>query len=199
MKNELYQFNKANLSYEKVSLKKVYGLPMVVFLVLFTWFGAVKDEPQVIEKLTKVERTIVVDQETQFTKDKLIVEIGYMNFRHPEIVLAQATLETGNFTSLIFKENNNMFGMKLPRTRATKAVGENRGHATFDNWEDSLDDYGMYYNAYLKSLNEESYYQFLKEFYAEDVRYVDKVRRLAEKFKKDRTFWHYKDAANKYD
>jgi len=198
MRNELYKFNKGNLSYEKVSLRKVYGLPSVIILTIIMFFGATKDATPVIEKLTEVERMIVIDQETHFTKDRLIVEIGYMNFKHPEIVYAQAILETGNFTSVIFKENNNMFGMKLPRTRATKAIDENRGHARFENWEDSLDDYAMYYNAYLKNLNEEKYYQFLEKFYAEDPNYVRKVRKLAEKFKKQKIFWHYKDEANQY-
>ena len=198
MRNGLYTFNRDNISFEKVSPIKVYGLPIVIFLVLGSWFGATTAEPEVIEKLTTTERLIVVNQETKFTKDRLIVEIGYMNFKHPEIVYAQSILETGNFTSPIFKENHNMFGMKLPRTRATTAIGEDRGHATFENWKSSLHDYGMYYNAYLRELNEEQYYEFLKKYYAEDPNYIIKVMNLAEKFKRQKTFWHYKDEANKY-
>lgn len=198
MRNGLYVFNKGKVSFEEVSLIKVYGLPIVIFLVLGSWFGATTAEPEVIEKLTTTERLIVVNEETRFTKDRLIVEIGYMNFRHPEIVYAQSILETGNFTSPIFKENHNMFGMKLPRTRATTATGEARGHATFENWKASLHDYGMYYNAYLKELNEEQYYEFLKKYYAEDPNYIIKVMNLAEGFKREKTFWHYKDEANRY-
>ena len=32
-----------------------------------------------------------------------------MNFKYPHIVLAQAKLESSNFNSTIFKENNNLF------------------------------------------------------------------------------------------
>jgi len=46
-----------------------------------------------------------------------------------KLITAQAGFETGNFTSVIFKENNNLFGMKLPKVRKTTAIGENRGHA----------------------------------------------------------------------
>ena len=199
MKNELYKFNKGNLSYEKVSLMKVYLLPIVLFSVVSSWIGATNANPSVVEKLTETERLIVISEETHFTKSKLITEIGYMNFRFPEIVYAQATLESGNFTSPIFKENNNMFGMKLPRIRVTTAIGENRGHATFENWMSSLHDYGMYYNAYLRDLNtEEKYYSYLNKRYAEDPNYIIKVRRLADKFKDEKVFWHYKDEANKY-
>jgi len=198
MRNGLYIFNRNDISYKKVSLIKVYGLPIVFLLTLGSWFGAVNADVNIVEKLTEVERLIVVSEETYFSKDKLQVEIGYMNFKYPEIVYAQAILETGNFTSIIFKENNNMFGMKLPRIRATKATGENRGHALFDNWEDSLDDYGMYYNAYLKNLSEEEYYGFLRQYYAEDPKYINKVKKLANKFKDQKVFWHYKDAENNY-
>lgn len=52
---------------------------------------------------------------------KKILELG---IAYPDVVLAQAKIETGNFTSKIFRENNNMFGMKLPGRRTTTAVGK---------------------------------------------------------------------------
>jgi len=59
----------------------------------------------------------------------------------PELIVGQAALETGNFTSAILRENRNLFGLKLPKVRPTLATGENRGHATFSTVEDSVRDY----------------------------------------------------------
>jgi hypothetical protein len=64
-----------------------------------------------------------------------------------KLIVAQAGFETGNFTSVIFKENNNLFGMKLPRIRKTTAIGENRGHAVYKSWEDCIKDYWLYSKA----------------------------------------------------
>jgi uncharacterized FlgJ-related protein len=63
------------------------------------------------------------------------------------MIFAQAAHETGNFTSDIFKENNNLFGMKLARVRKTTAIGENRGHAVYKSVEDCIADYWLYNRA----------------------------------------------------
>ena len=199
MRNELYKYNKDSLSYEKVSFKSVYGLPIVLFIVVNMFVGSRVYEPTVIEQVTEVERQIIIDIENEFSYKQLVAAIGNKNFRYPEIVLAQATLESGNFTSDIFKENNNLFGMKLPRLRATEATGENRGHATFETWDDSVDDYALYYaDQGLRRLNENKYYEYLKQHYAEDPNYVTKVKRLATKFKAERVFWDWADKGHPY-
>ena len=64
------------------------------------------------------------------------------------MIFAQAAHETGNFTSDIFKENNNLFGMKLARVRKTTAIGENRGHAVYASIEDCIKDYWLYNKAF---------------------------------------------------
>jgi len=121
-----------------------------------------------------------------------------MNFDHPEIVLAQTTLETGNYTSAIFKENHNLFGMKYAIRRVRLSNGTERGHAWYDNWKHSLYDYAFYYSKYLDDMSEEEYYDYLKQNYAEDPSYITKVRKLAERYKTEKVFWHYKDAADNY-
>lgn len=57
------------------------------------------------------------------------------------VIVAQAALETGTFTSAIFRENNNAFGLKEPRIRPTTATGTNRGHATFASVDECITDY----------------------------------------------------------
>lgn len=59
-------------------------------------------------------------------------------------VAAQATLESGNFTSDIFKENKNFFGMKTAKCRLTTADGTNRNHATYRFTDDCMIDYYLW-------------------------------------------------------
>lgn len=67
-----------------------------------------------------------------------------------QFVMAQSLLETGNYKSAVYKENNNLFGMKLAKTRLTTAEGENKGFARYVNTATSLIDYTLWltYNAF---------------------------------------------------
>ena len=103
------------------------------------------------------------------------------NVPNREIVVAQAILETGGFNSLVFYENNNLFGMKQARIRETTATGSNRGHATYDNWVDSVDDYILWYTYVTRNRVYENYLDFLVYIgYAEDPYYLSKLLLLKE-------------------
>jgi len=80
------------------------------------------------------------------TKFNEISKAGYPNLE--KFLIAQSKFETANYTSNIFRENNNLFGMKLPKSRSTTATGENRGHATFKNTRDSVIDMTKWLNMY---------------------------------------------------
>jgi uncharacterized FlgJ-related protein len=94
-------------------------------------------------------------------------------------VLAQAKLESGYFKSTIFLENNNMFGMREAKLRANLAKGTNRSHAYYDSWQDSLLDYALYYSTYLHKIKTEGeYFEYLKQNYAEDPSYVQRLKQI---------------------
>lgn len=180
---KLYKYDKDNLSFKKVSSVRILMLYLAPFLLL-SLLGAVRPDPEIIEKLTPVDRYIVIQQDLEFTEEKFIDEIKRMNFRFPHIVLAQAKIESGNFTSRIFIENNNLFGMKQARVRANLATGTQHGHAVYESWKESLYDYGFYYANYLSKLHtEEKYFDYINQRYAEDPNYDNKVRSLSAKLK----------------
>ena len=56
----------------------------------------------------------------------LYTEILKSDIIYPDIVFAQAILETGEFTSEIFHLNRNLFGMKFPRIRKTTSLGKSK-------------------------------------------------------------------------
>jgi hypothetical protein len=101
-----------------------------------------------------------------FTEKNLAQELKKQGVMYPDVALAQSMLETGHFKSNIFLNNNNLFGMKHPRQRPTLSKGPNRGHASFNNWQDSVKDYKMWqdYNK-LSDLSKDQYITKLNRIY----------------------------------
>ena len=118
------------------------------------------------------------EEPPEFSKDALWCYILEKGILHPEIVFSQAVLETGNFTSRIFRENHNLFGMKLAKVRPTVATGEQYRHATYCSWQDSVNDYLLWQQMWQKTPidTEHHYYTLLDRLYAEDQDYVKIVK-----------------------
>lgn len=116
---------------------------------------------------------------SEFSKKALIEYLNLRNVRNKEIVFAQSRLETGNFSSSIFQESNNLFGMKFPLIRETTATFVNKSHAGYDHWTDSVDDYVLWYQYFTRGSSYDNYYSFLEEKnYAEDPEYINKLQNL---------------------
>jgi hypothetical protein len=89
------------------------------------------------------------------------------------LIYAQAKHETGNFSSNIYKENKNLFGMKKPYKRSTTVKGENRGHATYSSGWSSIYDYFLRQQYFhIDYLSVKQYIERTKQSnYAEDPNY----------------------------
>ena len=128
------------------------------------------------------EKIIVVREYNGFTEKALIQKIKSLNFKFPYIILAQSYQETGRYKSTIFRENNNLFGMKEAVLRTNLAQGTNRGHAIYDTWQDSVIDYALYSATYLSDIKTEGeYFEYLRQNYAEDKSYVTRLKALIKK------------------
>ncbi len=115
-----------------------------------------------------------------FSEEALLGFMKDLRIKYPETVLAQARLETGNFTSDIFKENHNLFGMKVAGKRPTSALGEHRGHAKYRNWKDSVVDYALFQSYIIAKLprnNNEEYRNYIQKFYSETSDYLTRIDR----------------------
>jgi len=137
--------------------------------------------------------------EEVFTPEVLRAYLVAAHVKHPEVVLAQARLETGNFTSPIFRTNHNLFGMKFVDTcalrragavyRPTVALGERYGHAYYADWRASVADYLLWQRMFKRTnLDEEgTYVAVLARVYCPDRygrfnhAYVRAVNRLKTK------------------
>jgi peptidase, M23 family len=99
--------------------------------------------------------------------DSLLEELQARNIAHPKIVLAQAKLETGNYTSKVCLTHNNLFGLR-------KADGS---YYKFNHWKESVQAYKDYIQY--KYQPPSNYYKFLEDIgYAEDKSYTDKLKRI---------------------
>ena len=173
----LYTYDKSTLRFVRVNWLSVMLKALAVVAIMFSVFGLTIQSPG--QDLNESEVMIIMAEQNKFSADKLIDMIKEMNFNCPYIVYAQAILETSNFQSRIFKENHNIFGMKQAVIRITKAKGTQYEHAFYKNWIESLDDYALYSSTYLSPLKTESdYFNYLSQNYAEDTRYVSKLKQI---------------------
>lgn len=116
----------------------------------------------------------------EISTERVLALLDTLNVEHPHIVFAQMRLESGNFKSDLAKNNDNFFGMKYPRQRATMAQGVDRGYAYYRSWSYSVLDYAIWQRRYASGLTEEEYLEMLSEKYAEDKSYVKKVKSIAD-------------------
>ena len=100
--------------------------------------------------------------------------LGEVGLSNKLFVLAQAVLETGNFSSHVCKEYNNLFGLY---------DSKRRDYFRFASWEDSVVGYKRMIQYRYRGGN---YLHFLKRIgYAEDPRYISKVAQIARKLYKN--------------
>lgn len=126
-----------------------------------------------------------VEEETQITYERLYNQILELGIKFPDVVFAQAVLETGHFTSKLFKEGNNLFGMKMPSKRETLSIGKKKGgYAVFENWKKSVNDYLLWQDYILRNKNittRKEYLKLIDRVYAENEKYVLHLHRIMSK------------------
>lgn len=134
-----------------------------------------------IQKVVNVKKSVTYSavDDLPFSEENLRAVIKKYGIRFPDIVMAQAKLETGNFTSNIFIKNNNLFGMKLAKSRLTVATGERYGHARYDHWTYSVMDYALFQSTYAHKIRtKDKYFLYLQRNYAECKTYVNKLNKI---------------------
>ena len=185
----LYTYCKESLSFKKLTPKGKHGvilgiLIIVGYTILTSMMAGAKQEGFKEALDLPMEEVIVVLEEDSntFSQDVLVEELKRLNVRFPHIVLAQAILETGYYESRIYNENNNLFGMKQARARATTALGTQLGHAYYNDWKESVVDYALYQAAYLNKLRtEKKYLSYLNRNYAEAKNYDKALIQIIER------------------
>ena len=113
------------------------------------------------------KRTSPKSELPELTIPNLYVEIIQYGIRYPKIVLAQAILETGWFTSPVCRNKHNLFGLTNPRTGK---------YFEFDHWTESV---WAYYTKVQYRYKGGNYLLWLRNIgYAEDPNYIRAVVRV---------------------
>lgn len=181
----VYKINKNTLSPEKINgrITLYFTLGIILSFVIAVSVGYTLGKKDRLN-LSEEEKLIIIQEKNQFTQSKLIDKLNELNVKFPYIALAQSMLETGNYTSKVFKESNNLFGLREAKQRITTARGTQFNHAYYNDWIESVYDFAFHQCRYLSNLTtEEQYFQYLSQNYAEDPNYITILKDIIQKNK----------------
>lgn len=104
----------------------------------------------------------------QPAKEGLKSALEFYGIEHPDIVYAQALLETGHFKSVGCLKHNNLFGLYNSKAKR---------YCRFNHWSESVVAYKEWIQRRYKP--PEDYYEFLKRIhYARDPEYIKKLKKI---------------------
>lgn len=123
----------------------------------------------VYKEINKPNQTIIladtIKPYSSLVDSNVYREIVSNNIYHPDIVLAQAKLETGNYKSKVCTVYNNLFGLRKP----------DGSYYKFNSWQESVKAYKDWIQN--KYIPPNDYYDFLDSIgYAEDSNYTNKLK-----------------------
>ena len=153
---------------DEVKWKKISN----IFLLIALFFACILAVKDVKDKQEQERSEVIVKYNvdtilTVFKSPELDLYkcLKINNVQYPEVVYAQAVLETGYFTSKLCREYNNLFGLYNSKKQE---------FFKFDNWEESVLAYkNMIQYKYIGG----DYYKFLDSIgYAEDPNYINKLK-----------------------
>jgi uncharacterized FlgJ-related protein len=117
------------------------------------------------------------------THENLYSKILEYNIKYPDIVFAQAVLESGHFKSVLFRNNNNLFGMKVPKVRKTMALNKT-GYSQYKTIDDSIYDYYLFQQHVMrkKEMSRNEYLTYIGKNYAENTEYLKRINYIIKKY-----------------
>lgn len=123
-----------------------YLMPVLLLLGLLTLYVAFL---YLLGRRTKAAQVIKKQQDnpSDNTIDETLVYKAINNANpaiEPLFLLSIAAHETGEFSSNVFKNNNNLFGMRHPSQRQTLSLGDKNGYAYYSSLEDSVKDFMLW-------------------------------------------------------
>lgn len=149
---------------------------IIIFLFCFISmsFQDMEIMPSVESEAETCSNTFLKEELNDSTLYEALV---YYKVKHPRIVLAQAKLESGNFTSEYCINRNNFLGLYNSKKGA---------YYSFKHWTDCIQAYKEMVEY--KHRDGEDYYDFLIRIkYASDPEYIDKVKLIEKELRDERS------------
>jgi hypothetical protein len=130
------------------NLAIIFSIVGIMALGLYRLSVSSEEPVREIPKPTMIADTVKIDS---FSENELILEMHDLKILAPNIVLAQAKLETGNFKSYLFQKSNNLFGFR-----------NFNGYIKYESWKHSV---AAYKNWQAKKYKGDTLYCYkLKQF-----------------------------------
>lgn len=154
---------------------------LFILVIVFVFGYGVKS---IIKDLIPDKETITAIPEHPYylledvNEEVLYNTLVHYEFPNPEIITAQAILETGNFKSKLCLDHNNLFGLYDSRKME---------YMHFDSWLSCVFGYRKYIlNRYKDG---EDYYNYLVRIhYAEDPEYIAKLKTIVNNLKQNNVY-----------
>ena len=142
---------------------------VIMFLFICT-FGLLTTSSTV--RIPEKDYATVPITKLELNKENFFLVCEIYEVQFPEIVYAQARLESGNFKSKLFEAKNNFLGLYNSKDKDFYA---------FEHWTECIRGYKeLLQFKYTGDERIETYYQFLIDLpYAMDPQYIAKVKRIA--------------------
>lgn len=133
------------------------------------------------ERMTRLDYLM----RAEFSPENVLALITVLEMPSPDIIYNQSRLETANFTSRVFKEGNNLFGIHFARIRDSYAfefmIADNgRRVAKYRSWQSSVLDLKLQIEYYERlGYNSYDYYKFLRDTgYCENDNYTNILKSM---------------------
>lgn len=136
-----------------------------------------EDKPPEIKVVLHIDnKDIQPDFFSKSPQEGLMEALEYYEVKHPQIVYAQAVLETGHFKSNVCLNYNNLFGLY---------DSKNKDYYKFNHWAESIVAYKEWIQKKYQPPN--NYYVFLEEInYAEEKSYTILLKEIVKNRKDDK-------------
>lgn len=173
--------NTNSLLQRQIKLKLIIALVVAWTLVSMSigyLISSLTKHPNQIEKLVYSEKFITAKYNEEFSPKALRKLLEKLHVKNIDIIMAQSKIETSHYSSQVYLENNNLFGMRQAKNRITTATGSNLGHATYDSWQESAIDLALYQTAYLRNKTDKEYLNYLGANYATNKEYVTLINKM---------------------
>ena len=189
---KVYQLCTETLTYKLITNK--ISISVAVIILMAAALGYLYRYSQEPKLNIEHERLVVLlnqSENERFSPDIFYHYLRAINIAFPDIVYAQAKLESGGWKSNVWKTNNNCFGMKLPNKRSTTSNGDQNGYAYYDTWKSCVLDYALFQARYLSTIKDrQSYLDYLQTNYAEDPTYMKRLNEILRTEPKDTCVTH---------
>jgi flagellum-specific peptidoglycan hydrolase FlgJ len=152
---------------EKITQRGFYFLLGIIVVFFINWLREPSNSIIVQKVPVEIKKDTIIKQKDSLNLNAHNVKKVIIKHKipHPDIVLAQAKLESGNFTSKLSKTHNNIFGLKTGNK-----------YTRYTHWSECVADYATRISSRYKGGN---YYQFLDRInYARDPDYTSRLKAM---------------------